>query len=171
MNCGRTPGHEVSHGPTSGGQGGEQAESDGRSVLSVPSNDGVERHQGGGPLQAPFETPQDRKGTAIKLDVRAAALATGGISTLFYALCTAFFALVPEPAAVYVTAGVLHIDSTGLNRQMTSGTVVVGLLVWGLGTAVAAGAMAWLYNRLARTEAETSQSAHREEAAGTGRTR
>ena len=66
----------------------------------------------------------------MKFDVRAAALAAGGIATLAYTLCTAFFALVPEPTAVYVTAGVLHIDSTGLNRQMTLGTVVVGLLAW-----------------------------------------
>lgn len=55
----------------------------------------------------------------MKLDVRAAALATGGISALLYALCAAFFALVPETTVVYVTAGVLHIDSTGLQRQMT----------------------------------------------------
>ena len=98
----------------------------------------------------------------MKFDVRAAALAAGGIATLAYALCTAFFALVPEPTAVYVTAGVLHIDSTGLNRQMTLGTVVVGLLVWGLGTAAAAGATAWLYNRVASSGSERSHFAARE---------
>lgn len=87
----------------------------------------------------------------MKLDIRAAALAAGGIAALAYALCAAFFALVPESTAVYVTVGVLHIDITGLSRQLSLGTFVVGLLVWGLGTAVVAGAMAWLYNRLART--------------------
>lgn len=68
----------------------------------------------------------------------------------------------PEATAVYVTAGVLHIDSTGLNRQLTSGTVVVGLLVWGLGTAITAGATAWLYNRVASSGKERSHFAARE---------
>lgn len=104
----------------------------------------------------------------MKIDVRAAALATGGISTLAYALCTAFFALVPEPTAVYVTAGVLHIDSTGLNRQMTLGTVAVGLLVWGLWTAAAAGATAWLYNRLTRAAGDESSAPRRRDFAAAG---
>ena len=106
----------------------------------------------------------------MKLDVRAAALSAGGIAVLAYATCTAFFALVPEPTAAYVTAGVLHIDSTGLNRPMTLGTVAVGLLVWGLGTAVAAGATAWLYNRVAPTAGEGSPFAPRERSTSTGRT-
>lgn len=67
----------------------------------------------------------------MKFDVRAAAVAAGSIADLAYALCAAFYALVPEPTAVYVTAGVLHINSTGLERQMALGTVVVGLLVLG----------------------------------------
>lgn len=104
----------------------------------------------------------------MKFDVRAAAVAAGSISALFYALCTAFFALVPEPTAVYVTASVLHIDSTGLNRQMTLGTVVVGLLVWTLGTATAVGTAAWLYNRLVQTEPQGSMVARRENVVGAG---
>lgn len=86
----------------------------------------------------------------MKLDVRAAAVAAGSIAALAYALCTAFCAFVPEPTVVYLTAVFLHIDITGLYRQITWGTFVVGLLGAGLGTTVAAGATAWLYNRLAR---------------------
>lgn len=86
----------------------------------------------------------------MKLDVRAAALAAGGIAGLVYVVCSAICVLVPESNVVYLTTGFLHIDITGLIRQFTLGTFVVGLLGWGLGTAFVAGAMAWLYNRLAR---------------------
>ena len=88
----------------------------------------------------------------MKLDVRAAALAAGSIAVLVYALCTAFCVLVPESTLVYVTTVLFHIDVSGLYRQMTWGSFVVSLVGWGLGTAVVSGAMAWLYNRLARTE-------------------
>ncbi len=89
----------------------------------------------------------------MKLDIRAAALAAGSIAALVYALCTAFSALVPEPIVVYLTTDFLHMDITGLYRQITWGTFVVGPLGAGLGTAAVASATAWLDNRLARTEA------------------
>ncbi|MHB8863217.1 MAG: DUF5676 family membrane protein [Pirellulaceae bacterium] len=95
----------------------------------------------------------------MKLDVRAAALAAASITALVYALCTAFCVLVPERTVVYVTTVFFHIDVSGLYRQITWGSFIASLLGWGLGTAVVAGAMAWLYNRLARTEAEKSQFA------------
>jgi hypothetical protein len=96
----------------------------------------------------------------MKLDVRAAAVAAGSIAALAYALCTAFCTLVPESTVVYLTTTVLHIDITGLYRQVTWGTFVIGLVGYGLGTAVVVGTMAWLYNQLARTEAGTSLSAN-----------
>lgn len=105
----------------------------------------------------------------MKLDVRAAAMAAGSIAALVYALCTAFCALVPESTVVYLTAIFLHIDITGLYRQITWGTFVAGLLGAGLGTAALAGATAWLYNRLARTEAERPASASQRDFAASGR--
>lgn len=89
----------------------------------------------------------------MKFDVRAAALAAGSIAILVYALCTAFCVLVPESTLVYVTTILFHIDVSGLYRQITWGSFIASLVGWGLGTAVVAGAIAWLYNRLARTEA------------------
>ena len=86
----------------------------------------------------------------MKLDVRAAALAAGGITALLYVLCTAFCVVVPESTVVYLTTVFLHIDIAGLYRQITWGTFVAGLLASGLGTAAVAGATAWLYNRLSR---------------------
>lgn len=105
----------------------------------------------------------------MKLDVRAAALAAGSIAALLYTLCTAFCALVPESTVVYLTTVFLHIDITGIYRQITWATFVVGLLGAGLGTAAVAGATAWLYNRLARTEPERSSSANQREFAAAGR--
>ena len=104
----------------------------------------------------------------MKLDVRAAALAAGSIAALLYALCTAFCALVPESTLVSLTTPFLHIDITGLYRQVTWGTFVIGLLGYGLGTAIVAGMTAWLYNRLARAEA-ASQVVRRQDFASTGR--
>lgn len=89
----------------------------------------------------------------MKLDVRAAAVAAGSIAALAYALCTAFCVLTPESNVVQLTTAFLHIDITGIYRQVTWGSFIVSLLGWGLGTAIMAGATAWLYNRLARTSA------------------
>lgn len=106
----------------------------------------------------------------MKLDVRAAAVSAGSIAALVYALCTAFCVLVPERTVVYVTTVLFHIDVTGLYRQITWGSFLASLLGWGLGTGVVAGAMACVYNRLAPTEAETSQFAPDEDVASSGRT-
>lgn len=106
----------------------------------------------------------------MKLDVRAAALAAGSIATLAYALCTVFCALVPESTVVYFTTAFLHIDISGLYRQIAWGTFVIGLLGYGLGTAIVAGAAAWLYNRLARTDAERPLSVNQREFAAARRT-
>ena len=106
----------------------------------------------------------------MKLDVRAAAVAAGSIASLAYALCTAFCVLAPESTVVQLTTAFLHTDITGLYRQVTWGSFIVSLLGWGLGTAVMAGATAWLYNRLARTPfGETSTLASQRDFAGAGR--
>jgi hypothetical protein len=107
----------------------------------------------------------------MKLDVRAAAVAAGSIAALAYALCTAFCVLVPEPTVAYLTKVFFHIDVTGLYRQITWGGFIASLLGWGLGTAVMAGAAAWLYNRLARTEAKRSSPASERDFAAAGRAR
>ncbi|MHB8863225.1 MAG: DUF5676 family membrane protein [Pirellulaceae bacterium] len=105
----------------------------------------------------------------MKLDVRAAALAAGSIAALVYVLCTVFCALVPESTVVYLGTVFLRVDLTGLYRQVTWGSFVAGLLGYGLGPAVMAGAMAWLYNRLARMEDERSLSASERDFAAAGR--
>lgn len=105
----------------------------------------------------------------MKLDVRSAALAVGSIAALVYVLCTVFCALVPVSTVVYLGTVLLHIDLTGLYRQVTWGSFVAGLLGYGLGTAVMAGATAWLYNRLARMEGQRSLSASQRDFAAAGR--
>lgn len=106
----------------------------------------------------------------MKLDVRAAAVAAGSIAALAYALCTAFCVLVPESTVAYVTTVFFHIDVTGLYRQITWGSFIASLLGGGLGTAVVAGATAWLYNRLAMTPvSETSTLTSQRDFAAAGR--
>ena len=86
----------------------------------------------------------------MKVDVRAAALAAGRIAALAYALCVAFCVLLPESIVADGTTVYFHLDVTGLYRPIAWGSFIASLLGWGLGTAVVAGATAWLYNRLAR---------------------
>ena len=60
----------------------------------------------------------------------------------------------------YLGTALFHVDLTGLYRQMTWGIFVSGLLGAGVGTGIMVGATAWLYNRLARTDAERPLSAN-----------
>jgi uncharacterized membrane protein YesL len=105
----------------------------------------------------------------MKLDIRAAALAAGSITVLVYTLCTVFCVLVPESTLVYVTAVLFHFDASGLYRDVTWGSFIVSLLGWGLGMAFTVGATAWIYNRLARMDAEKPLSAKQREFAAAGR--
>ena len=105
----------------------------------------------------------------MKLDVRAAALATGGIAALAYALCTVLCVVLPESTVADLGTALFHVDLTGLYRQITWGIFLGGLLGSGLGMAVMAGATAWLYNRLTRREAETSSSSSERAFAAAGR--
>jgi hypothetical protein len=95
----------------------------------------------------------------MKLDVRAAALAAGSIAALAYALCTVFCAVTPESVVVYLGTAFFHVDLTGLYRQMTWGTFVIGILEATVGTGIMIAATAWLYNRLARMDVEKPLSA------------
>lgn len=107
----------------------------------------------------------------MKLDVRAAAVSAGSIAALVYTLCTAFCVSAPESTVVQLTTAFLHIDITGFYMQVTWGSFIVSLLGWGLGTAIMAGATAWLYNRMARTPfGETSTLAIQRDFAEAGRT-
>ncbi len=105
----------------------------------------------------------------MKLDVRAAAVAAGVTAALAYALCTLFCVLVPESTVAYLGTVFLHVDLTGLFRQIGWGSFVAGALGSGLGTAAVVGAAAWFYNRLARTEAGGPPTAGQQELVATGR--
>ena len=94
----------------------------------------------------------------MKLDVRAAALAAGGIAALAYSLCTVFCAVAPEPTVAYLGTAFFHADLIGLYRQMTWETFVIGILEAGVGTSVAAGATACLYNLLQRNPSSSAPS-------------
>ena len=105
----------------------------------------------------------------MKLDVRAAALATGGIAALAYTICTVLCVVLPESTVAALGTALFHVDLTGLYRQITWGIFLGGLLGSGVGMAAMAGSTAWLYNRLARTETETSSSSGQRDFAAAGR--
>jgi len=107
----------------------------------------------------------------MKLDIRAAAVAAGSIAALAYALCTAFCAVAPESTVADLGTAFFHIDLMGLYRQMTWGTFVIGLFGTGVGTGVMVGATAWVYNRLARVDAERPMPANQRDFALAERTR
>jgi hypothetical protein len=95
----------------------------------------------------------------MKLDVRAASLAAGGVAALVYALCAAFCIVVPRPTVLYMAEAFLHMDVSSLYKPIGWDTFLVGFLTCAVYVGLMGGATAWLYNRLARTGTERSLSA------------
>ncbi len=85
----------------------------------------------------------------MKLDIRAVAIAMGGVSAAVFAVCAFFVAVAPE-TTMAVFSCLFHVDLTKLARPISWGSFVAGLLGTSLGMALLAGVTAWLYNRLAK---------------------
>ena len=105
----------------------------------------------------------------MKLDVRAASLAAGGVAALVYALCAAFCIVVPRPTVLYMAEAFLHMDVSSLYKPIGWDTFLVGLFACTVYVGLMVGAMAWLYNRLARTDPQTSLSVSQRDFAEAGR--
>ncbi len=86
----------------------------------------------------------------MKLDTRAFAMATAVITAVLFVACAFFVALAPKETTA-VAGYLIHADLSGFSRSLTWGSFFGGLMAWILGTAIVAGAAAWVYNRLART--------------------
>jgi hypothetical protein len=91
------------------------------------------------------------------LDVRAFGLAAGTIASVISAVCAV--ALLIAPDATRALAGYLiHSDLSGLAVSVTWGSVLTGVIGWGLIAGLAFSAVAGLYNRFsgaARAERST----------------
>lgn len=85
----------------------------------------------------------------MKLDIRAFAIATALVTAVLFVICAFFVALAPRETTA-VAGYLVHADLSGLSRSLTWGNFFGGLVGWSVGTAIIAGATAWLYNRLVR---------------------
>lgn len=84
----------------------------------------------------------------MKLDTLAIANATGVVTAVLFTLCALLLAV--APAAAYAGFSYLfHAELAGIAYAMTWGVYLGGLIAWVAGMWLVAGALAWLYNRLA----------------------
>jgi hypothetical protein len=92
----------------------------------------------------------------MKLDTRAFAIAAAIIAAALFVICAFFVAVAPEATTNFV-GHLIHADLSGFTRSLTWGNFFGGLVCWTLGTGFVAAALAWVYNRLARTGAGAGQ--------------
>jgi hypothetical protein len=85
----------------------------------------------------------------MKLDIRAFAIASAIVAAILFVVCAFFVAIAPKETTA-VAGHLIHADLSGIMRSLTWGNFFGGLVGWTFGTAIVAGATAWLYNRLAR---------------------
>ncbi len=83
----------------------------------------------------------------MKLNVWPLAVSVGVVSAAAFAVCAFFVAVAPEATAAFFSY-LFHINLTGLTRPISWGSFLAGFLAVGLGTALSAGAAAWLYNSM-----------------------
>ncbi|MEW6127488.1 MAG: DUF5676 family membrane protein [Acidobacteriota bacterium] len=88
----------------------------------------------------------------MKLDIRAFAIASALIAATLFVVCAFFVAIAPKETTA-IAGHLIHADLSGIVRSLTWGNFFGGLAGWTLGTASVAGATAWLYNHLTRSQA------------------
>lgn len=85
----------------------------------------------------------------MKLDIRAFAIASAIVAAVLFVLCAFFVAIAPKETTA-IAGHLIHADLSGIMRSLTWGDFFGGLVCWTFGTAIVAGTVAWLYNRLIR---------------------
>ncbi len=83
----------------------------------------------------------------MQLDIRAFAIAVGGVTAAVFTICAFFVAVAPEATRAFFSY-LFHIDLTGMTSTISWGSYLAGLLGTGLGMAFLAAGVAGLYNRL-----------------------
>jgi hypothetical protein len=84
----------------------------------------------------------------MKINIWPFSFSVGVVTALVFAICAFFVAVAPDATGA-VFSYLLHIDLTGLVRPISWGGFVAGLVTVGVGTALCASVVAWLYNRMA----------------------
>ena len=83
----------------------------------------------------------------MRLDTRAFAIAAGTAAALLFTLCAAAVAIAPDATTAFF-GYIVHLDMSGMRRELTMATFIIGLIAWTLGTALTFGFAALMYNRL-----------------------
>lgn len=85
----------------------------------------------------------------MKLNVWPFSLSVGVVTAAVFTICAFFVAVAPEATAAFF-GYLFHIDLITLVRPISWGSFFAGLLGSVLGMFLFAGAVAWLYNRIAQ---------------------
>ena len=83
----------------------------------------------------------------MRLNARAFGLAGGATAGLLFVLCALAVAIAPEATTAFA-GRLIHVDLSGVNRNLTFGTFVSGLICWTVGTGLTFWFMGLVYNRL-----------------------
>ena len=83
----------------------------------------------------------------MRLDTRSFTIAAGMTAAMLFVLCAAAVAIAPGPTTA-VFGYIVHLDVSGMRRELTLASFIVGLIAWTLGTALTFGFAAMIYNRL-----------------------
>jgi hypothetical protein len=83
----------------------------------------------------------------MRLDTRAFGLAAGAVAAVLFLLCALAVAIAPEVTTAFA-GDLIHADLSGIARNLTFATFVVGLVAWPVGTALSFWFVAVVYNQL-----------------------
>jgi hypothetical protein len=83
----------------------------------------------------------------MRLDTRAFGMAAALVAAVLFTICALAVAVAPQPTTA-LAGYLIHMDLSGMTRSVTLGSFVGGLIIWTLGTAIAFGSAAAIYNRL-----------------------
>jgi hypothetical protein len=83
----------------------------------------------------------------MRLDTRAFAIAAGTTAAILFVLCAVAVAIAPGLTTAFF-GYIVHLDMSGMRRELTLGSFIVGLIAWSLGTALVFAIAAMIYNRL-----------------------
>jgi len=90
----------------------------------------------------------------MRLDTRSFAIATGVTAAVLFVLCAGAVAIAPGATTAFF-GYIVHLDMSGMRRELTLASFIVGLIAWTLGTALTFGFAAMIYNRLIGSAAVT----------------
>lgn len=83
----------------------------------------------------------------MRLDTRAFAIAAGATAAVLFILCALAVAIAPGSTTAFF-GYIVHLDMSGMRRELTVASFIVGLFAWTVGTALTFALAALIYNRL-----------------------